>query len=70
MFAEVTDNTEIPVEEAEVTATTGDLDGLLLLSDEGNGGYVGEINTSNLEEGISNIVVTAKKEGYIESQAL
>jgi len=64
----VRDLRENPIEEATLTATIGDLEVLIQLSDQGDGEYTGAIDTSNYEEGTYEVVVTARKEGYIESQ--
>ena len=64
----VRDLEENPIEEATVVATIGDLEALIQLSDQGSGEYTGAIDTANYEEGIYEVVVTARKEGYVESQ--
>ena len=66
--ATVKDDAGNPIEGATVTATIGDLEVLILLSDQGNGNYQGTIDTSNLKEGTYDIVVTAQKEGYESAQ--
>jgi len=57
-----------PIEGATVTATIGDLEVLFLLSDQGNGNYQVVIDTSIVNEGTYEIVVTVEKEGYEPSQ--
>jgi len=66
--ATVEDEGGTPVEGATVTATVGDLEVLILLSDQGNGAYQGTIDTSILREGTHEITVTAEKEGYRSAQ--
>jgi len=64
----VKDEIETSIEEATVTATIGDLEVLILFSDQGNGNYQAEIDTSIVGKGAHEIVVTAEKEGYESGQ--
>lgn len=66
--ATVEDDAGNPIVGATVTATIGDLEVLLLLSDQGNGNYQGAIDTSNLKEGTYDIAVTAQKIGCQSAQ--
>ncbi len=66
--ATVNDDLENPIEGATVTATIGDFEVLILFSDQGNGDYLAEIDTSIVGRGSHEIVVTAEKEGYGPSQ--
>ena len=66
--ATVADEEENRVEEATVTATIGDLEILVLLSDLSNGEYEGTIDTAIVKEGTYEIVVTAGKVGYESAQ--
>ena len=68
IFVVVKDDEGEPIEGATVTATIGDLEVLFILSDHGNGNYQGAIDTSIVNEGTYEIVVTAEKEGYEPSQ--
>jgi len=65
--ATVKDETENPIEGATVTATIGDLEALILFSEQGNGNYQAEIDTSVVGRGAHEIVVNAEKEGYESS---
>lgn len=56
------------IEGATVTATIGDLEILLRLSDQGNGNHQETIDTPILNEGTYEVVVTAQKEGYEPNQ--
>ena len=62
--AMVKDEIEASIEGATVTATIGDLEVLILFSDQGNGNYQAEIDTSIVGKGAHDIVVTAAKQGY------
>jgi len=68
MMCFVRDLEENSIEGATVVATIGDLEALIQLSDQGSGEYTGAIDTANYDEGIYEVVVTARKEGYVESQ--
>ena len=68
IFVVVKDDGGKPIEGATVTATIGDLEVLFLLSDHGNGNYQVVIDTSIVNEGTYDIVVTVEKEGYEPSQ--
>ena len=70
IFVVVKDDEGAPIEGATVTATIGDLEVLFILSDHGNGNYQGAIDTSIVNEGTYEIVVTVEKEGYEPSQIL
>jgi len=70
IFIVVKDCEGEPIEGATVTATIGDLEVLFLLLDHGNGNYKGAIDTSIVNEGTYEIVVTVEKEGYEPSQIL
>jgi len=64
--ATVKDEDGNPVEEANVQTT---FDGTTIsLSDQGSGNYAGNIDTSDLTEGIHDIVITAQKDGYVLDQ--
>ena len=66
--AVVKDEMEASIEGATVTVTIGDLEVLILFSDQGNGDYQAEIDTSIVGKGAHEIVVTAAKEGYESGQ--
>lgn len=66
--AMVKDLVENPIEGATVAATIGDLEDLIVLSDQGDGSYQGIIDTSGWMEGTYPVVVTAQKEGYESAQ--
>ena len=70
IFVVVKDDEGAPIEGATVTAIIGDLEVLFILSDHGNGNYQGAIDTSIVNEGTYEIVVTVEKEGYEPSQIL
>jgi hypothetical protein len=70
IFVVVKDDEGEPIEGATVTATIGDLEVIFILSDHGNGNYQGVIDTSIVNEGTYEIVVTVEKEGYEPSQIL
>ena len=68
IFVVVKDDGGNPIEGATVTATIGDLEVLFLLSDQGSGSYQVAIDTSIVNEGAYDIVVTVEKEEYEPSQ--
>jgi hypothetical protein len=68
IFVTVKDYGGNHIEGATVTATIGDLEVLFILSDHGNGNYQVAIDTSIVNEGTYEIVVTVEKEGYEPSQ--
>jgi len=68
IFVVAEDDGGNPIKEATVTAIIGDLEVLFILSDHGNGNYQVAIDTSIVNEGTYEIVVTAEKEGYEPSQ--
>ncbi|MCW4041876.1 MAG: hypothetical protein NWE83_14135 [Candidatus Bathyarchaeota archaeon] len=60
----VTDIVDTPVDDAEVTATIGDLEIIYILSQHGNGHYRVTIDTPIMTPGTYDITVTVHKEGY------
>ena len=68
IFVVVKDDGGNPIEGATVTATIGDLEVLFILPDQGNGNYQVAIDTSIVNEGTYEIVVTVDKEGCEPSQ--
>jgi hypothetical protein len=68
IFVVIKDYGGNPIERATVTAMIGDLEVLFILSDHGNGNYQVAIDTSIVNEGTYEIVVTVEKEGCEPSQ--
>ena len=60
----------IPIEEANVTATVGELEIIYLLIDKGQGKYEVIIGTTFLKIGKYKIVITIEKTGYRTNQVL
>jgi hypothetical protein len=54
-----------PVEDAVIHATVGGT--AVLLTDQGNGNYVGSFDTSTLNTGSYTVAVTAQQDGYTAS---
>lgn len=67
ILATVKDEAENPIEGATVSATIGDLEALILFSEQGNGNYQAEIDTSVVGGGAHEVVVNAEKKGYESS---
>ena len=60
----VTDIVGTPIDDADVTATIGDLEIIYILSQHGNGHYRVTIDTPIMTPGTYDIAVTVHKEGY------
>jgi uncharacterized protein YfaS (alpha-2-macroglobulin family) len=60
----VTDLVGTPLDEAEVTATIGDLEIIYILPQQGNGHYQLSFDTPIMTPGTYEITVTVQKEGY------